>query len=256
MNRTSMHRSDALARIGWHIHRQAEAPPTQFQVLGERASGTNLVRKLVEKAWRIDHTDALGWKHAVPHMVAIPPAMLVIVVQRNALSWARSLYSRPWHSSVAMQRLSFPEFIRAEWQGVVDRPSQFAALSPELQAKGAILQYDRHPITGMPFETIFAMRNLKAQTWLGLENRGCNLVFVRLEEVQRDAEPFVMALGAAFGLAPTERGYRPVTRRLGNRYRPTVQNRPAPPAEWSAEDRAFALSQLDPALEAAWGYGR
>ena len=110
-----------LSTAGWHFQRTHDAPPTQFQVLGERACGTNMIRKLIEKAWRIERTEGLGWKHAIPGMVAIPERCVVVCVQREVFSWARSLYKRPWHADAAMQTLPFSEFIRAEWQSIVDR---------------------------------------------------------------------------------------------------------------------------------------
>ena len=162
-------------------------------------------------------------------MVAIPERLLVICVQRGLFGWTSSLYKRPWHADAALQALPFSEFIRTEWRSVVDRTSDFEMVHPEIMADGQPLQFDRHPITGAPFANIFALRTLKAQALLGMENRGCDVVYVQLEAVQRDAEGFIMALGAAFDLEGTERGFRPVTRRMGNRFRPSVKGRPPAP---------------------------
>jgi hypothetical protein len=247
--------SQNMAQSGWHFHRQGSVPPTQFQVLGERACGTNMVRKLIDKAWRIDRTEGLGWKHAFPTMVAIPERLLVICVQRHVFSWSTSLYKRPWHADASMQALSFSEFIRHPWNGVVDRTSDFEMVHPEIEADGQPLQFDRHPITGEVFGNIYALRTAKSQALLGMRNRNCDVAYVQLEAVQRDAQAFIMALGAAFDLKETERGFRPITRRMGNRFRPTVRGREPAPEVWSAEDTAFALSQIDAETEAEWGYG-
>ncbi len=213
-----------------------------------------MVRKLIEKAWRIDRTEGLGWKHAFPQMVAIPERLVVVCVQRGLFGWAASLYKRPWHAKATMQELNFSDFIRARWDGIVDRTSDFEMVHPEINADGQPLQFDRHPVTGMPFENIFHLRTLKAQALLGMENRDCDVVYVQLEAVQRDAEGFIMALGAAFDLESTERGFRPITRRMGNRFRPAVKGRTPAPQTWPPEDQNFALSQIDPNVEAAWGY--
>lgn len=246
--------SNDLAQTGWQMHRVHQEPPSQFQVLGERACGTNVVRKLIEKAWQIDRTEGLGWKHAAPGMVAIPKRMLVVCVQRSALSWAQSLYKRPWHAHPTLQAAPFSTFIRSEWNSIVDRTSDFDMIHPETHVDGQPLQLDRHPITGKLFETIFAMRTVKSAALLGMRNRGCDVAYVQLEAVQRDPEAFVTALGQAFDLPPTDTGYRPVTRRLGTRFNPSVPSRPEAPDVWSDEDRAFALSQLTPDIEASWGY--
>ena len=136
----------------------------------------------------------------------------------------------------------------------MDRTGDFEMVHPEIFADGQPLQFDRHPITGLPFANIFAMRSLKAQALLGMQNRGCDVIFVQLDAIQRDAERFIMALGAAFDLTATERGFRPITRRMGNRFRPSVKDRPEAPTVWDRADRAFALSQLDADVESAWGY--
>lgn len=253
MQNTTALRSD-MAKQGWHIHRVSDVKPTCFQVLGERGSGTNLVRKSITKTFRMMRTEALGWKHGMPHMIAIPQDMLVVISVRNAFDWAASLYKRPWHGDPVMQTLSFSDFLRAEWAGIVDRTSDFEGVHPELHVDQQPLQLDRHPITGKAYENIFEMRNVKAEGMIGMMNRGCNLAFVQMEKFIDNPLGFLEAVDKHFALAGTERGYRPITRKMGNRFRPTVKNRPAPPAPWPANDRDFALSQLDPEIEAALGY--
>lgn len=243
----------ALATRGLYLHRASDLPPTQYQVLGERGCGTNLVRKLIQRTWAIERIDSLCWKHGFPTMLAIPPRLLIVCVQRNAFDWATSLYKRPWHASHALQELDFSAFLRAEWDTRADRLTDFDA--PEgLALKNQPLQHDRHPITGAPFANIFALRNAKAAALLGLRNRACDVAYVQLEAVQKDPETFIHAFGAALDLQGTPKGYSPVTRRLGNRFPAKVKDRPAPPADWSPQDRAFALSALDREVEAAWGY--
>lgn len=244
----------ALRETGLYLHRAHEAPPLQYQVLGERGCGTNLVRKLIERSWRIERVDTLMWKHAFPNMLAIPPRLILVCCQREAFSWATSLYKRPWHGSEAMQRMGFSDFLRSPWDSIVDKISHFDNVPEGLDLLGGTLQYDRHPITGEAFVNIFAMRNAKSASLLGLRNRGCDVMYVQMEAVQRDPEAFANAFGQMLGLTPTKRGYREITRRLGNRFPPKVENRPEAPSAWSDADRRFVLEQLDMQLEAAWGY--
>jgi len=243
-----------MGERGWHARRRPGPPPTQFQVLGERASGTNLVRTLIAGAWTIEQTEALGWKHGFPSMIAIPKALLVICVVRDPITWATSLFTRPWHSSARLQALGFSEFLRAPWQTVVDRPRQFQDIPGKMAVRGRILQADRHPITGRPFANLFALRTAKAHALLGMAHRGCHVAFVKLEPVQADPRRFVESFGRTFGLSPSARGYRPVARRLGNRFKPAVQDRPPPPNPWPRSDIDFALLALDKDTEAVLGY--
>ncbi|MEM8656223.1 MAG: hypothetical protein AAGF36_15935 [Pseudomonadota bacterium] len=244
----------AMADTGWYIHRNSETPCDMFQVLGERGCGTNVVRKSISKTVKLFRTEALGWKHGFPVMVGIPRSMVVVCVVREAFDWATSLYKRPWHADDAMQSLAFSDFLRAPWHGVIDRTSDFEMIHPELQVDGHMLQFDRHPITGAGFSNVFELRTAKAQGLLGLLNRDCNVVYVRFEAFREAPEAFLNDLRTTFDLQGTERGYRPITRNMGNRFRPTVRRRPDPPATWDIKDRDWALSQLDPDLEANFGY--
>ncbi|WP_372609869.1 hypothetical protein [Aquicoccus sp.] len=237
------------------VRRVNALPIGRFQVLGERASATNLVRKLIEKNLRIRRSEALGWKHAVPHMVAIPADFLTIVVVRHAESWALSMFKRPWHADPAIQALDLSAFLRAEWRGVVDRLGDFAEIPPEIakDVRNRELQFDRHPLTGAPFPNLFALRRVKLAAMLGMLNRDCNVMLLRAEEVQADPEGFVTWASDALALARKSDTFQGATRRMGTRFRRAVPFEKAP-TRLDAADRAFMTGALDLALESALGY--
>jgi hypothetical protein len=228
--------------------------PTRFQVLGERASGTNVIRKSLEKNTKLSSSDALGWKHGFPAMIGIPRDMIVVAATRNAFDWLRSMHKRPWHSSPELQELPFSDFIRAEWKSVVDRPTDFAQCPEGRHVKGVALQPDRHPITGQPFENLLALRRAKFDMLQGLTNRDCALAYFQLEAFARDPNGTLFAFRDAFGLPQPNHAHRDVRRRMGTRFRPTKADRPDTPQRISAEDRTFILSQIDDDLEASFGY--
>jgi len=225
-----------------------------YQVLGERASGTNLVRKLIQQNIKVMRTEGLGWKHGFPTMVAIPRNMIVVCAFRNAADWAISMYKRPWHAHPDMQALGFRDFLRAEWRSIVDRPSDFETLHREIDAKGMVLQYDRHPLSGRPFENLFTLRRAKMAAVLGMMNRECHVALVQLEAVQKDTPGFLAAFRDAYGLEAKQEHVRTPTRRLGTNFKPSVRNRAQPPKTLSGEDATFMMSQLDLPNEAALGY--
>ncbi|MEZ5715930.1 MAG: hypothetical protein R3D85_12630 [Paracoccaceae bacterium] len=243
-----------FAATGLYLHRANDVPIAQFQVLGERACGTNMVRKAMDKNVELYRTEGLGWKHAVPHMVAIPRDMLIVCAVRNAESWALSMHKRPWHSHPRLQALEFAEFIRAPWESIVDRASDFEELHPELvpHVEGAELQYDRHPVTGLPFANLFQLRNLKQAALLGMLNRGCNVLVVKAELVQRDQAGFIAWMIEEMGLPLRGLRIKPVAQRLGNRFSRATEVET--PKRMAPEDRAFMLSELDLDLEAALGF--
>jgi hypothetical protein len=243
-----------MAQTGWHIHKSTDGPCDSVQVLGERGCGTTVIRKSVPDPLVIKRSEALGWKHAVPAMIAIPPSFLTICAVRGPRAWTTSLFSRPWHGAADIQALDFHDFIRTPWHARVDRKDHFEMIPPNLDPEDHELQYDRHPITGAPYETIFAMRNLKHRALMSLPERGANVVYVSLDAFNADPEAFLFALTEAFDLDVRPEGYEAVERRMGNRFTPAVNNRPPMPKKWAAADIAWMNSQLDPILETTLGF--
>ncbi len=243
-----------MTKTGWYLHKAHDVQVNRFQVLGERGCGTNVIRKIVHESLKLRQTEALGWKHGFPQMIALPPTFLTIVAVRNPRSWAHSLYKRPWHAVPPLQSLGFADFLRAPWQACVDKLGHFDNIAPRLKPLGQELQWDRHPITGAYFDNIFAMRNLKHRALLSLPNRGGSVVYVSLDAFNAAPEAFLADLSATFGVEPTERGYAPVTRRMGNRFTPVVADRAPAPDTWDASDVEWMHSQLDTTIETALGF--
>lgn len=246
--------ADDMAKTGWHFHIAGNGPFDRFQVLGERGCGTNVIRKTVQDALQIKRTEALGWKHGVPNMIALPPTFLTICAVRAPQKWAHSLYKRPWHAAPSVQSLGFAEFLRTPWQSYVDKLSHFDGIAPRLQPLGEELQWDRHPITGAQYENIFAMRTLKQRALLGLPTRGASVVYVSLDAFNAAPEAFLADLSASCRLDHTTQGYAPVERRMGNRWTAAVEDRAPAPETWAEDDVTWMHSQLDPEIETALGF--
>lgn len=244
--------SDAFPDIGWQIV-HGGAPITRYQVFGERSSGTNFVKRLLGRNTALVPIEALGWKHALPHMTAIPEDTAVICVMRHAEDWARSMHAKPWHCPPSMQALGFADFLRADWATIADRPRYFPQVKA-LGGQGGPLQLDRHPLTGLPYANLFQMRRAKLQGLLSFFNRGCTVILCRLEAVQGAPRDFLSAVEHHLSLRPAPQGYRPVTKRLGARFAPAIQPRPETPPHLSEDDRTFLRSQIDLGTEAALGY--
>jgi hypothetical protein len=237
---------------GWHIACR-HGTPRLIAVFGERSSGTNFVKRVIGRNSVLSPTEDLGWKHGVPSMAAIPPDIAIVVAVRDARAWSLSMHAKPWHCPPAMQRLGFSEFIRSEWATVADEAKYF----PQVKAMGGEgfdLQIDRHPITGARFENLYALRRLKLQAHLSFLNRGCTVVFCRMEAVQAAPEAFVDDIHKGLDLPPPPQAYRPVVKRLGSKFWPAVEHRPATPARMPEEDLAFLRANIDPDLERALGY--
>ncbi|MDK3073034.1 hypothetical protein QO034_07930 [Sedimentitalea sp. JM2-8] len=226
--------------------------PTRFEVLGERSSGTNLTHRLFGRNTALKPARVLGWKHGFPCALAIPEDLAVVCVVRNAVDWALSMHEKPWHATPELQALDFSAFIRAPWQTIIDRPRYFGGVQG---MSGQPLQQDRNPLDGAVFANLFKMRNAKLaglQTYL---KRRCTCVFLRLENLQADPRSTLDEVLAGLGHAPRSEAFRPVTKRLGNRFKPAIASRPGPPDRIGHEDLAFLRDQCDPTQEQAMGYG-
>ncbi len=225
----------------------------RFQVIGERSSGTNFVKRILGRNLPLAATEALGWKHGHAQMLQVPSDLVVVIAVRRADDWARSMFAKPWHSRPGMQRLAFPEFIRAPWDTIIDRPRYFDMhlAGPE---PGQPLQQDRDPVTGRRYPNLFALRGGKLASHLGFLNRDCNVCLLRMEAAIADPQGLLMAFRAAFGLPAPDTALRPVLKRLGARFQPAVAARPPLPEILSADDLAFLRAECDQELEARLGY--
>ena len=68
---------DVFAATGLHFGAKTEELK-RFQVIGERSSGTNFIKRMLGRNTPLKATEDLGWKHGYPHMLAIPEDLLVV----------------------------------------------------------------------------------------------------------------------------------------------------------------------------------
>jgi len=242
-----------FARTGFTCMRPTATKITRFQVLGERSSGTNYVKRLLGRNTALTPTEALGWKHGFPHALAIPPDLAVIGVVRNAQDWARSMHAKPWHCSPALQSLELSDFLRAPWDTCVDRPRYFDG-AKEAGTLGQPLMHDRHPLTGQQFDNLFELRKAKLDGLLSYANRACCFVLLRLEDVVAAPEHMLERVQTALDLPPRTQPFRPVFKRLGSKFKPSVQTRPDTPKQLTPSDLALLKTLIDPAQEQLLGY--
>lgn len=244
---------DDFATTGLHVVRPCDTPISRFQVLGERSSGTNFVKRLLGRNTALTPTEALGWKHGFPHATAIPPDLAVIACVRHAGEWALSMHRRPWHTTPALQALDFPTFIRTPWDTVIDRTTYFQD-ADLLGSIGAPLQHDRHPISGARFANLFALRRAKLNGLLSYLDRGCTVALVRMEDAQKAPEEMANRIATALGQPARDVPFAPVYKRLGTKFVPLVENRPRTPRKMGQRGRKFMRQQLDLKVEARLGY--
>jgi hypothetical protein len=221
-------------------------------VVGERCSGTNFLRALLEENTDLFFSREYGWKHGFPMFPAVSADAIAFVIVRNAIDWVRSMYGKPWHTSPTIRTMRFREFLRCRWDTIVDAAVHFALPDGDPR-EGEVLQYDRHPITGRAFTDILELRKEKMAAHLGMRNREVNVVLCAYEYVSEEPENFIDKICGAFGL----RSVKPFTLpggQFGWPWPKDIRAVELPPAGLEPEDRAYVLSRLDLALEAHVGY--
>lgn len=226
-------------------------PITKFQVVGERCSGTNLAQKLIQRNLGLTPALVFDWKHGFPNATVIPNDVLIVACFRNPFDWLVSLHRKPWHTTAKMQALDFSVFIQTPWDTIAEK--RYKGLPIKEEEDGLPLQADRHPITGEIFQNPCALRSAKAKAHLGIANRNCNFVALRLEDLQTDPGAVISNLSTAFKITQIADNYK-VRRQLGSKYKALVSDRPATPDILSPSDRTIIAENLDAKLEARLGY--
>lgn len=228
----------------------------RFQVYGERRSGTNFVARTLARNTGLKRWGAYGWKHALPYFPVLPKCCLFVVVVRDPFDWLRSFYAGPFEVDPAIARLSFSDFLRAEWEGSYTGFSeQWAYRGYAVKNRFAMGEpnfLDRHPITGRRFANVCEMRSVKMAGHLSLLDRGLNAVALRYEDFKARPEDMLRAIADSTGInlakefTPTDKPVGPSSdRRAAAKTAPILET-----------DRAFILENLDLAVERRCGYPR
>ena len=229
-----------------------------FQVFGERRSGTNYVRALIAKNLKVKHVTHYGWKHGPPTMPAISKHSLIVLVARDPIDWIQSFYVTP-HEAAEHLRVeqTFSEFIRAEWAGLALPGMQGWEKwghQQNMELRGEELQWDRHPMTGARYKNVLEMRAVKYRAWLGLRERAAKFALVRYEDARDAPETVVEQLADEF-LIDRKPDFDPIDQRMGN-YSLFPDGFRERPKEISAKDRRYIADQLEPEIEEKLGYSQ
>ncbi len=223
-----------------------------FQVYGERRSGTNFIEKLIKKNNTLKPVSRFGWKHGIPTYPILPSCCLFIVVVRNPKDWLQSFYRAPFEVDPGISKLSFSDFIRAEWESIyTPLDSGWSRHGYDLNyrlGRGEILQLDRHPIEGRRYKNVLELRSVKLAGHLSILNRGVNALIVRYEDIVNTTSDLLFLLATEFGIrcktTPT-----PVKNRVG-----PSSTRPNADTMFKPEDLDHITQNLDLKLEARCGY--
>lgn len=229
-----------------------DEPIADFQIFGERRSGTNYAHELLAKNLKIAPNFTYGWKHGFPVMPAIQRSSLIVGVFRDPINWLISLHNRPF--SPSHRGLEFSEFLRKSWFDIY-KPRELGhkkfGHGGMPAARGVLNQLDRHPITGKEFANPLEMRSLKYAAYAGFMERDCNVVLLDYATLRDRPVEVLDAIREQFGIAKTKGAPKAIAP-VG----PGGKDKPRQVAsEIAAEDLDFIRSNLDEPLERSLGYG-
>lgn len=168
-------------------------PPTKFYIFGERCSGTNYVRSLIElnmgHNMKLADEGIYGWKHRFIKTddLGRESDTVFIVVARNPYDWIRSFHEQP-HHALKCRSMSMMQFLkRSPWSS---------------EEKGKQLDFD--PVKKELVSDVMKLRTRKYQQFFTLEYMVDHFMFVRYEDVKEKPQEFIHTMCDMFNLTASE----------------------------------------------------
>jgi len=143
-----------------------------FQILGERCSGTNYLEKLMLKNFKIESTNKYGHKHffGISDYKNSDETLFIGII-RNPHTWANSLYKNPWHISSNLNEIE--PFLNNEFVS--------------LNEKGEII--DKNIYTGEIYKNIFESRHIKLKFLIeDMKLKVKNYILIKYEDLRDNFE--------------------------------------------------------------------
>jgi len=232
--------------------------PIQFQIFGERNSGTSFITQLIlQNVKNLKLTTRFGWKHGLTNGVEPPDRQnarvfpvtgkhhrtLFVVVVRNPYDWIRSMYKQPWHVHT-LNGVPFSQFIRHP-------PTTHRGPPFRKGSRYPVYDKDLDPVTRNVYDNFWHMRNTKYREWLGLEKKVQHFLFVNYDEVCKNPQKFIKNITKTGKLRPRKH-YTPILTYKGqknsHRFKKRVYTSTTP------ADINFITSQLDAEQERKMGF--
>lgn len=173
---------------------------THIQIYGERCSGTNYLKFLLElNLLGFEFTEEFGTKHFFPknlHSQKVEETIFVVIA-RNPYDYLRSLHQNPWHTDDSLRNIPFSEFIRKQWKCVYNSDLRMSEDHPDY---GKEMMHERNPETGERFKNVLQMRSAKYNAWLQLKKYSNRVFFINYESLNANPQLFVKQFSERFNL--------------------------------------------------------
>lgn len=235
------------------IFKNGLAPLEFVQIYGERNSGTNHLKRLLESniegenkvlgSWAtqsnpFNGAKIFGYKHYYPRaerlsgQEGLRKRTLFAVMYKNPYTWLRSMLGKPYHFKASL-----------EGKSLVDLPSIKLA---GVNVRGEPIP-DVHPETGENIN-IFELRKHKIQEWEKLPSLVENVVYINYEELLVDPTSVLNGIVNAFPSLFISKEIEPIEPS------PKYIEKYFPPAPFSDDEVAVMNGAIDWETEAKAGY--
>ena len=201
---------------------------TEFNILGERCSGTSFVDALlnanfptVKRSQRFAHKHFFPWFDLPERNECVlspwrvdeeaflkdSENSLFVFVVRNHEDWVRSFFLQPFYVPHVNMKHGFLHFLKSEWTINLtilacdyykeNRPEGWSFTWPyALDTQ----YYDYNVYLGRNFTNIFELRYYKTLNYLQIGSKVKNFIFLRYEDVREDPEGCVNFISEFYGV--------------------------------------------------------
>lgn len=193
-----------------------------FTIMGERCSGTKLLKQAIEANFGLDFTGDYGWKHWVgwqDDKIKNAKDTIFFCIARNVFDWCHSFYKKPHH----VEHLRH-NFFHSTWYS--------------LAANGEEIMEDRNFHTNKRYKNIFELRSVKLKYMYNLDKIQKNTYKLSYEKLCINYDDVMYNIGQAFNLE-----------RLPNALYPELSTH-----ELTHDLKRLIREKTDWEAESLWGY--
>ena len=206
--------------------------PKNFTILGERSSGTEILKQFILDNFDIPYTQDFGSTHFFgfyDYKYIFTEETLFLCIVRDPVDWINAFYHNPQY--IPIQNQSLDNFLEKPFYSIW--PNEIKNEIKRESTIESIISEDRNIITHQPYENIFELRKVKTEY---LTKTLPKLVkhheLIRYEDLLENPKLILENMQQTYGFA-----VKPFT--------PPKQVQPNTPTPFSDETIQYIKSKLD-----------
>ena len=136
--------------------------PKKFTILGERSSGTEILKQFILDNFDIPYTQEFGSTHFFgfyDYKLMFTDETLFLCIVRDPVDWINAFYHNPQY--VPIQNQSLDNFLEKPFYSIW--PNEIKNESERESTIESIISEDRNIITNKTYENIFELRKVKTE---------------------------------------------------------------------------------------------